>query len=115
MVNSTLNSVSHFDKCYRKFSGRLRLLSKLRYLLDANSSYKIYTTMMLPLFSYCSLVSLKFTNGQCEKFSYLEKRASSIINFGSVNPLSIPPLLKMIKLRACIFVRKSLDGNVYDY
>ena len=115
MVNNTLNSNSHFDTCYRKFSGRLRLFSKLRYLLDADSAHKIYTAMLIPLSSYCSLVSLKFTNGQCEKFTHLEKQASTIINSGSAIPLFIPSLLKMIKLRACIFVRKSLDGNVCDH
>ena len=63
-VDSTLNLNSHFDKCFKRASGRLRLLAKLRSYMDNATAATIYRSMILPTFTYCGILQLKLSNTQ---------------------------------------------------
>ena len=61
-VDTTLNLNSHFDKCFKRASSRLRLLANLRSSMDNTTASTIYRTMILPTFTYCGILLLKLTN-----------------------------------------------------
>ena len=51
-LDQTLYSATHFDKIYRKATGRLNLLRRIRSFIDSASAEKIYRT------GYCGSLSL---------------------------------------------------------
>ena len=51
-VDSALNLNTQFEKCYKRESGRLGLVAKVRHCLDVSSAKSIYNLMNLPTFTY---------------------------------------------------------------
>ena len=107
IIDNTLSFERNFNSVYKKASGRLRLLAKLRPSLTVEAARKIYISMIIPLLTYSGTVHLNFNNTQLDKLSSLENRASKII---STNVL-LPNIYQQIKKEACIHVRKCLDGD----
>ena len=60
-VDTTLSLNSHFDKCFKRASSRLRLLANLRSSMDNTTASTIYRTMILPTFTYCGILLLKLS------------------------------------------------------
>ena len=56
-IEGSLNLNSHFDKCYKRAAGRLRLLAKLRTYLNVVSAKAIYDSMILATFTYCGILT----------------------------------------------------------
>ena len=50
-IDSSLNLNSHFEKCFKRASSRLRLLVKLRDYLDLTATKVIYRSLILPTFT----------------------------------------------------------------
>ena len=80
-VDHTLNLNSHFDKTYKKMTSRLRLLNKLRSNMTASAAASIYNMVIVPLFSYCSLLKPKLTQTQVNIILLFERRAKEIIGY----------------------------------
>ena len=117
-LNNTVDTNLQFDSNYKRFSSRLNLLRRIRYLLDQKTTVMLYNTMLAPIFSYCSTLSLHLTNTQKQKLKSLESRASCIINTtDQQNP--IKSIEANYKLRSSILVRKCIDkltcSNFHDY
>ena len=55
-IDSTLNLNSHFEKCFKSASSRLRLLGKLRDYLDLASAKGICRSLILPTFTYSGIL-----------------------------------------------------------
>ena len=79
-VDSTLNLNTNFELCYKRASGRLRLLSKLRCFLDSTTACKLYHSMIVPVVTYCGILNLKLTTGQSRKLAALHERAIRMNN-----------------------------------
>ena len=79
-IDSTLNLNSHFDRTYKKATGRLKLLGKLRSQLDEKSAKAIYTSMIVPTVTYNCILQGSLTANQKYKLSSIVNRAKSIIN-----------------------------------
>ena len=54
IVDPSLTLNADFDHEYKKVTKRLRLLSKIRPLLNSLAAEKIYNTMITPIMTYCS-------------------------------------------------------------
>ena len=102
-IDSTLNLNTNFELCYKRASGRLRLLSKLRRFLDSTTAYKLYRSMIVPVITYCGILNLKATTGQSRKLVALHQRAIRIIGMSSKEYSALSPEKSNIK-RACILV-----------
>ena len=74
-VDATLNLNTNFELGYRRASGKLRLLSKLRCFLDSQMVCELYRSMIVPVVTYCDIVNLKLTIGQLIKLAVLHERA----------------------------------------
>ena len=109
-IDCTLNLNSHFDKCFKLASGRLRLLARLRHCLNLRSAVAIYQSMILPIFTYCGILMLKLSHTQLSRLESFHCRSVKILS--REGGIKIPLVSDVIKKRACTLVRKCLDGNV---
>lgn len=63
LVDENVNLKEHFDQAFRKASGRLRLLRKIRSSLTMDAAECIYKCMIMPLLTYSSVECYpNFTN-----------------------------------------------------
>ena len=72
-VDHTLNLNSYSDKTYKKITSRLRLLNKLRSSMTASEVANIYNMVIVPLFSYCSLLKPTLTQTQVNRILVFER------------------------------------------
>ena len=102
----TLNG--NFDKAYKKASGRLSLLQKMRSYLNVEAAYNIFEMVIAPLLLYSSLINLMITTTQQKKLLSIEKRANHIIG----GRIKIHGTKGRMKKRACTIVKNCLIGKV---
>ena len=105
---------SFFEKCYKKASSRLSLLSKLGGELDVKAAMAVYQSMILPTFTYCGILLLCNTKTQLNKLHSFHKRAEAIVNRYSVNKIPLQSVPNANKKRECILVRSCLDNKVIE-
>lgn len=106
-LDSNLTLQDNFDKAYKKATGRLNLLAKLRRYLNTEAAFKIYEMVIVPIVMYSTLISLQLTNTQRMKLKSLGNRAERIIGDG----VKVKPIENRMKMKTCTFVRQCLDGN----
>ena len=87
-LNEPLNST------YKKATGSLYHLSRLRTKLNIKASLEIYMSHILPLFTYCSITTHNSTNTYKEKLRRVELQAQKIISINS--DLNLPPIEKAL-------------------
>ena len=95
-LDRNLNLDENFERAYRKTSGRLPLLTKLRCHLTTLAAMKIFDMVIMPLLTYSSAINLKLTKTQSDKLLSLERRASRIIG-------------KKVKSIRCIIKKKAIN------
>ena len=83
-IDSSLNLNSHFDKCFKRASSRLRLLGKLRDYLDLTAAETIYRSLILPTFTYSGTLLLKLTDTQLRRIASFHNRSVRTIQ-GNLN------------------------------
>ena len=108
-MDPTLTFQGHFCKAYKKATGRLHLLRKLRPQLDAKAATTIYRSIIVPTLTYCSNLFISTSKTQSDKLVSIHERAVKCINNSD---LSIPTIQSIKNRHACKFVKKSLDGNL---
>ena len=113
-VDSTLNLNSHFDKCFKRASGRLRLLAKLRSYMDNATAATIYRSMILPTFTYCGILQLKLSNTQISRLSSFHSRSLKVVYGDETAGKGLMSVINANKTRACKPVRKCLDKDVWN-
>ena len=113
-LDSSLSLNSHFEKCYKRASGRLRLLAKLRDYLDVTSAKTIYRLMILPTFTYCGILQLKLTATQSKRLASFYDRSLRIIQGNSSTDSDILSVASANSIRACKLVRKCIDRETCD-
>ena len=113
-LDPSLNLTDHFNKTYKKSSGRLFLLKKLRPQLNNTSAAAIYNTMVLPVITYCSLLTLHHTRTQSNLFKSLDSRAIKLINQEPSHRINTISIESFKHLQACKFVRKCLDNTTCE-
>lgn len=107
-LDPSLNLHQHFTFTYKKVEGRLCLLKMIRAGLNIEAALTIYKTMIIPLFTYCSIVAFK-NNTKIEKF---EKRTACVIQIGNSQQKNIPTISLLGKKRICIIVYDCISENV---
>ena len=113
-VDSSLSLNSHFEKCYKRASGRLRLLAKLRDYLDVTSAKSIYRLMILPTFTYCGILQLKLTTTQSNRLASFYDRSLKVIQGNTSAQSDILSVINANNIRACKLVRKCSDKEACD-
>ena len=118
-INSTLNLNSHFEKNFKRASGSLRLLAKLKDCLDLKSAKAIYQSMILPTLTYCGILQLKLTSTHLKRLSSFHDRAVKTVSMGSNTLIELPSVIDCNRKRACKVVQKCLHNDIcsifYNY
>jgi hypothetical protein len=109
-ITPSLNMNTNFDHAYKKASGRLRLLRKIRSHLTPVSCGLLYQSMITPILTYCATSHLKKTKSQLEKLESIHSRATDIIS-SEIISRKIKSPSEVIKIKALQSVRKCLDGS----
>ena len=78
-LDQNLNLNDHLTKTYKKATGRLNLLRRLRPQLTVKAAITVYQLMLIPLFTYCSIVTCKTSITYKHKVNSLENRAHEIL------------------------------------
>ena len=105
IVDENLTFNNSFNKYYYKQATSLiKLLAKTRKYLTVLASYNIYTSMIVPVLTYRSIVKLCMTRTQSNQILSVENRAKKIIG-----PDKLPKIESMIKRESCTIVRRCLD------
>ena len=105
IVDPNLTFNKNFESVYKKASGRLRLLQKLRPYLTNEAAYSIFSMMIVPILTYRGPVKLTFTATHQQQFESLESRARRITG------KSVPSILNLIRAEALNLIKKSIDGT----
>ena len=111
-IDSTLNLNTNFDSSYKRACGRLHLLRKIRPLINKKAAICIYQSMIVPVMTYCSILSLKRSQYQNQRLASLHARATKIVSKN--DDLSLRSITNVIDKRACTVVRQCLDGNTCE-
>ena len=105
-LSPSLNMTTHIKDNIKKASARVRLLRKTRYFMDKETSKLLYQTLVLPLFTYCSLNIYGATPNYLKNcISQIESRAERIIGCHVSTCESV-----LIK-RICSFVHRCIHKN----
>lgn len=111
ILDQSLSLADHFQATYKKASGRLYLLYKIRPYLTQQASLSIYQTMIVPLFTYCSILTLQLNETRSRKILSFEKRAKFLI-YGKDSSKDIPKIKTIANKRTCSLVYDCLKNNV---
>jgi hypothetical protein len=113
-LDRSLNLIHQNNVTYKKALGRLYLLQRLRPQLTVKAAATIYESMLVPLFTYCSLITCQTSNTYKNKVKSFEKRARDIICKGNMHQTSLPTIENIINKRLCQNVYKCLTGDVCE-
>lgn len=114
-LNQTLSLCEHIESTYKKVRGRLYLLQRIRPQLTIETASTIYKTMLIPVFTYCSIITCYSTKTYQLKLENLEKRANRIIFKKNVPRKSKPASIKdLLRKRLCLQVFKCVHGDVCE-
>ena len=92
IVDKNLTFNNSFNKYYKKATSLIKLLAKTRKYLTVLASYNIYTSMIVPVLTYRSIVKLCMTRTQSNQILSVENRAKKIIGTDK-----LPKIDSMIK------------------
>ena len=112
-LDPTLNFETHFNKTYKKAAGRVNLLRKIRSSITCAAAESIYRAMIMPVFTYCSLITLSYSNTRRQLFRKIEHRGLSCISSGLENKtdIRIPSVDSYLKRKVSLCVFDCLLGN----
>ena len=94
-------------------TSRLRLLNKLRPNMTASAAVSIYSMVIVPLFSYYSLLKPTLTPTQVNRILLFERRAKEIIGYKQRQKKQVN-LVNIRKQIICSFVLKVVMGKFGD-
>ena len=107
-LDSTLALNVDFNSKYKKPGSRLQLLSKLRPNLNVKAA-KIYTNIVIPVFTYCGTVNLDLSRTSLGKLCRIHKRAVGIIT--KINTVKLTPIMNYVKHHACEMSEHQSQGS----
>ena len=94
---------THFDKIYKKASGRVNLLRRIRKSLTFHGAETIYKTIILPVYTYYSSAFFGWSESKKLKIKDIERRSLKVITECVQNnqEVRIPSIENSIKKRIC--------------
>ena len=113
-LDKSLHLKDHMNNTYKKCLGRMYLLHRLRPQLTIKAATTIYLTMMIPLYTYCSIVTCHLNKTFKRKIISFEERARNIIFQGNNPAKQIPTIEHLMRKRLCQHVFKCITGDVCE-
>ena len=114
-LDETLSLREHIESVYKKASARLYLLKRIRPNLTTDVALTVYKTMLIPIFTYCSIITGNYTQTVESKIINFERKAYDIIFQSQQTKRS--KLIKIRELqrkRICVQVFKCMSGSACE-
>ena len=108
-LDQSLSLTEHFTSTFKKASGRLYLLKRVRHHPTKKAALAIHRTLITPMFNYCSILTLNLTKTQYHRITSFGRRANELI-FG-LSPEKAPKIVSLAKIRMCNLVFNCINGN----
>ena len=114
-LDQSLSMSEHTITTYKKAVGRLYLLQRPRPQLTVKAATVIFQSMLVPLFTYCSIITCQTNRTYKQKVKSLEDHARKIIFRSQPAVYHIPSIDHLVKNRLCQNVYKCLTGDVCEH
>ena len=112
-LDQNLSLSEHIKSVYKKASSRLYLMKRVRLQLTTDAALTLYKTMLIPIFTYCSIITSLYTETVKKRISSFERRAFHIIfNKETQKANNVLSIKTLQKRRTCIQVFSCINGNV---
>jgi len=112
-IDKSVNLNEHLNKTYKKVCGRLHLLKRLRGQMTQKAALAIYQTMVIPLLTYCSIITCNNNEPFKKKLVSIENRAERII-FNGAQQAKISSINDEVKKRICCQVFACINNETCD-
>ena len=101
---------------YKKAAGRLHLLNKSRFQLDTKIAVTIYKSLIIPVLTYCTILSIFDNKSRAARLSSIDSRATRIANIQAdqAHAVTLTPTASMKMKHACMFARKCIDRKLFE-
>ena len=104
-IKNNLNTNEYLRSSLKKAATRLKILRRIRYIVDTNTASTIYKSLILPLLTYCPLLTLETSETMRSSIQSFEKRARRVVATDS-----LPEVDKVKRNRVCTFVYKIINN-----
>ena len=112
LLDQTLSLRDHIEEVYKKAASRLYLLKRVRPQLTTEAALSIYKTMLIPIFTYCSILTGNPTKSFETKIMNMENRVRNIVFNGIVpKDLRIVSVKELTQKKICLQVFNIINGN----
>ena len=112
-LDQNLSLSEDIESVYKKASSRLYLMKRVRPQLTTDAALALYKTMLIPIFTYCSIITSLYTETIKKRISSFERRAFHIIfNKETQKAKNVLSIKTLQKRRTCIQVFSCINGNV---
>ena len=108
-LDQTPNLSDHLNKTYKKGTGHL--LRRLRPQLTVKASITVYQSMLIPLFTYCSIVTCRTDITFKHKVEFLENRAHEILLRNQPSKKRLPSTEHLMNKKLCLDIFKCINGD----
>jgi hypothetical protein len=111
-LDQSLSLTKHCNAVYKKATGRLYLIRRVRNQLTTKAAALLYNSVVVPLFTYCSILTYQTNNTYKEKIKAMETRANFLIY--NDKPTKTVSIEQLNKNRLCKLVFKCLRNDVCE-
>ena len=95
ILDSNLTWTPHVDKLYRKASGRIGVLRRIRQSINTQTAKLVYNTTIQPILDYCDVVWGNCNLASSTKLQRLQNRSARIV-LGTCQSIPSEDLLKWL-------------------
>ena len=107
-----------FQRLFHKnTTGRLHFLNKLRFQLDTKAAVAIYKLLIIPVLTYCSVLSSFGNKSRADRINSVDSRATRIVNrhADQAHAVTLPSIASIKKKHARTFARKCIDAKLCEH
>ena len=115
-INPSLIFNDYFMTSCKKATGGPHLLNKLRFQLDTKATVTIYKSLMIPVLTYCSVLSIVDNKSKADCLRSIDSRATRIVNRhpDQAHAVTLSSIVSIKKKHACLFLHKCIDGKLCE-
>ena len=115
-IDPSVTFNDYFVTSYKKATGSLHLLNKLRFQLDTKAAVTIYKSLIIPVLTYCSVLSMFDNKSSTDRLKSINSRDTRIAkkHADQAHAVTLPSIASIKKKHACMFVRKCIDGKLCE-
>ena len=104
-IDPSLTFNEYFMKLYKNATGRLHFLNKLRFQMDTKAAVTIYKSLIIPVLTYCSVLSIFDNKSRGDRLKSIDSRATRTVNKhpDQAHAVTLLSIASIKKKHACMY------------